>query len=137
MQVSILVVVDWLRRLRGDEPVFPAFAVSILVVVDWLRRHLVLEKQLPWNDRFNPCCGGLVAKTTEPSSRTLPENRFQSLLWWIGCEDVKIAGKTLEFRRVSILVVVDWLRRPIACSASGLWPICFNPCCGGLVAKTC
>ena len=111
LSVSILVVMDWLRRhLEIVEPIGSNF-VSILVVMDWLRRP---------NDVEAPKA----------------ESRFQSLLWWIGCEDLESSANMCGGMRVSILVVMDWLRRLNMSGMRHLTTCCFNPCCDGLVAKT-
>ena len=60
--------------------------VSILVVVDWLRQRWVSGVTVNAPLGFNPCCGGLAASTIpNPDGKIYRYTLFQSLLWWIGC----------------------------------------------------
>ncbi len=68
-----------------------AIYVSILVVVDWSVRHEDLDEDgKNVDDRFNPCCSGLVGETLSGSH----------------CHQSDL---------VSILVVVDWSVRLFFC----------------------
>ena len=76
----------WIGRVNTAAPSRGVSqTVSILVVVDWSRQQHSSVVARTAGDRFNPCCGGLVASTTPAKYRSMQDGLlFQSLLWWIG-----------------------------------------------------
>ena len=110
--------------------------VSILVVVDWVQRLHQKVKRRSSREGFNPCCRGLGSETRGTTPAKVDFIWFQSLLSWIGFRDLSVFQPRPGTKRVSILVVVDWVQRRDRVSG-GHWRIYgFNPCCRGLGSET-
>ena len=110
---------------------------------------------------FNPCCIGLGIQTFLFGALDELDMRFQSLLYWIGysnslrainretelagfnpcciglgIQTVRMQKRVMKLKAVSILVVLDWVFKPIHSAKPSLQMASFNPCCIGLGIQT-
>ena len=110
--VSILVVMDWVQRLRVFEWGEDAkHKVSILVVMDWVQRPVRFAAELLRPASFNPCCDGLGSKTGERTDdpRRMALVSILVVMDWVQRQDIH--RTILNLSEVSILVVMDWVQR--------------------------
>ena len=137
-QVSILVVVDWLRQ-PSQRALNPEIRTGFQSLLWWIGCVNCAGETdgIRAESGFNPCCGGLAASTGLGRRADRAGLRFQSLLWWIGCVNMVWAVELTELDSgfnpcCGGLAASTPSRRPCSSrSSSG-----FNPCCGGLAAST-
>ena len=122
----------------GDECEGMCGVVSILVVLDWVFKPSGLSAVVVPYFCFNPCCIGLGIQTVCGGADWERPVKFQSLLYWIGysnsrsptvhadpmpsfnpcCIGLGIQTRNgwrywRNIRQVSILVVLDWVFKPL------------------------
>ena len=110
-EVSILVVVDWLRqpiKRQAQTMGFSGFQ-SLLWWIGSRQPGPDLSVHGP-GPCFNPCCGGLAASTpTRPGWRVRPCPGFNPCCGGLVCVNAAARCRSVATMGVSILVVVDWL----------------------------
>ena len=162
VEVSILVVVDWVQRPDGRTRTararlgfqsllswigFRDFevesvkraeeVVSILVVVDWVQRH----RNSPGS--IVAACSVSILVVVDWVQRLLLVAAIAASIHvsilvvvdWVQRPPTAAAGAT-QLDIVSILVVVDWVQRLFRGITFIRPGSCFNPCCRGLGSET-
>ena len=90
------------------------YVVSILVVLEFGLWAKILEESMTTYWSFNPCCFGIRSVSFGFPVIVPAGSEFQSLLFWNSVCESRILSRIRGYRRVSILVVLEF----------GLWAGC-------------